>query len=89
MTGCKIVLSSSWRTLGSKIRYVFQEADLPPIDDMTPDLGMNARAEELGCTNTHFNNTNGLQDDSHYTSAYDLALIARAFFNPSFSSISW
>ena len=42
---------------------------------------MNQRASELGCTNTHFNNTNGLQDDDHYTSAYDLALIARAFFN--------
>ena len=41
---------------------------------------MNQRASELGCTNTHFNNTNGLQDDDHYTSAYDLALIARAFF---------
>ncbi|WP_242826122.1 D-alanyl-D-alanine carboxypeptidase family protein [Butyrivibrio sp. VCB2006] len=42
---------------------------------------MNSRAKELGCTNTHFNNTNGLQDSDHYTSAYDLALIARAFFD--------
>ncbi|MBR4667163.1 MAG: D-alanyl-D-alanine carboxypeptidase [Butyrivibrio sp.] len=42
---------------------------------------MNTRAKELGCTNTHFNNTNGLQDENHYTSAYDLALIARAFFD--------
>lgn len=42
---------------------------------------MNKRAEELGCTNTHFANTNGLQADDHYTSAYDLALISRAFFN--------
>ncbi len=42
---------------------------------------MNTRAKELGCTNTHFANTNGLQADDHYTSAYDLALIARAFFN--------
>lgn len=42
---------------------------------------MNTRAKELGCTNTHFANTNGLQDDNHYTSAYDLALIARAFFS--------
>ena len=45
---------------------------------------MNQRAKELGCTNTHFNNTNGLQDDNHYTSAYDLALIAREFFNNEF-----
>ena len=42
---------------------------------------MNSRAKELGCTNTHFANTNGLQADDHYTSAYDLALISRAFFN--------
>ena len=41
---------------------------------------MNERAKELGCTNTHFNNTNGLQDEAHYTSAYDLALIASKFF---------
>ena len=26
---------------------------------------MNTRAKELGCTNTHFNNTNGLQDENH------------------------
>ncbi len=41
---------------------------------------MNERAKELGCTNTHFSNTNGLQDDNHYTSVYDLALISKAFF---------
>ncbi len=42
---------------------------------------MNETAKSLGCTNTHFANTNGLQDDNHYTSAYDLALIAKEFFN--------
>lgn len=42
---------------------------------------MNERAAELGCTNTHFNNANGLQDSNHYTSAYDLALISREFFD--------
>lgn len=41
---------------------------------------MNEKAKELGCKNTHFTNANGLHDDSHYTSAYDLATIARAFF---------
>lgn len=41
---------------------------------------MNERAEELGCTDSHFMNTNGLHDENHYTSAYDLALIAAAFF---------
>lgn len=41
---------------------------------------MNERAEELGCLNSHFVNPNGLPDDDHYTTAYDLAMIGRAFF---------
>lgn len=41
---------------------------------------MNARAEELGCVDSHFVNPNGLPDEDHYTSAYDLAMIGRAFF---------
>lgn len=41
---------------------------------------MNERAKELGCKNSHFVNANGLFDEDHYTSAYDLALIARAYF---------
>lgn len=38
---------------------------------------MNARARELGCKNTSFNNPHGLNDEAHTTSAHDLALIAR------------
>ncbi len=41
---------------------------------------MNSRAEELGCVDSHFVNPNGLPDENHYTSAYDLAMIGRAFF---------
>ena len=41
---------------------------------------MNERAKTLGCTNTHFVNPNGLPNEEHYTSAYDLAMIGRAFF---------
>ncbi len=39
---------------------------------------MNERAEELGCENTNFENTNGLDDTvtNHYSCAYDLALIS-------------
>lgn len=37
---------------------------------------MNQRAAELGCENTHFTNPHGLHDDDHYTTAYDIALIA-------------
>jgi serine-type D-Ala-D-Ala carboxypeptidase (penicillin-binding protein 5/6) len=39
---------------------------------------MNRRAAELGATNSHFTNPNGLHDPGHYTTAHDLALIARA-----------
>ncbi len=38
---------------------------------------MNAKAEELGCTGTHFVNPHGLHDDEHYTTASDLGIIAR------------
>ncbi|MGN1147866.1 MAG: D-alanyl-D-alanine carboxypeptidase family protein [Lachnospiraceae bacterium] len=41
---------------------------------------MNERAKELGCVDSHFVNPNGLPDENHYTSAYDLAMIGRAFF---------
>ncbi len=46
---------------------------------------MNWRARQLGCTNTHFNNPNGLPDETHYTTANDMAKIAKqAWFNPLF-----
>lgn len=39
---------------------------------------MNQKAQELGCTNTHFVNASGLEDDNHYTSAHDMVLIMNA-----------
>ena len=49
---------------------------------------MNARAAELGAAGTHFSNPNGLPDDTHVTTAYDLALIAREAMNhPEFREI--
>lgn len=39
---------------------------------------MNERAQEAGCTNTHFNNCNGLPDEQHVTTCRDMALISRA-----------
>ena len=41
---------------------------------------MNERAKELGCVDSHFVNPNGLPNEEHYTSAYDLAMIGKAFF---------
>ena len=49
---------------------------------------MNERAKELGCTNTHFTNANGLPDKNHWTSAHDMALIsAEAYKNETFRII--
>lgn len=39
---------------------------------------MNEWAEELGMTDTHFANPNGLDHEEHYSTAYDMALLARA-----------
>lgn len=41
---------------------------------------MNERAKELGCVDSNFVNPNGLPNENHYTSAYDLAMIGKAFF---------
>lgn len=50
---------------------------------------MNARVAELGLKNTHFMNPNGLHHDDHYTSAYDMACIAReAWKNKAFQKIT-
>ncbi|SDZ34526.1 D-alanyl-D-alanine carboxypeptidase (penicillin-binding protein 5/6) [Proteiniborus ethanoligenes] len=38
---------------------------------------MNSRAKEMGAKNTNFTNANGLPDDNHTTTAYDLAMIAK------------
>lgn len=38
---------------------------------------MNQKALEIGCTNTHFVNPNGIHDENHYTTAYDLALMGQ------------
>ncbi len=38
---------------------------------------MNKRAKELGANNTNFTNPHGLDDENHYSTAYDMALIAK------------
>lgn len=38
---------------------------------------MNQRAENLGMKDTHFANPNGLDDEAHYSTAYDMALLAQ------------
>ncbi len=41
---------------------------------------MNEKAAQLGCQDSHFANPSGLNDENHYVSAYDMALITRAAF---------
>ena len=48
--------------------------------DAFPEM-MNRRAQSLGCTDTNFTNAHGLFNEEHYSSAYDMALIAREFFS--------
>ena len=49
---------------------------------------MTRRARELGATNTNFRNANGLHHPEHYTTAHDLAVIARhAMQQPMFRQI--
>lgn len=42
---------------------------------------MNAKCEEIGCLNTNFMNPHGLDEDGHYSSAYDMALLAKELIN--------
>ena len=37
---------------------------------------MNSKAQELGLENTHFTNPHGLDNEEHYTTAYELAKVA-------------
>lgn len=49
---------------------------------------MNAKAQELGLSNTHFESPHGLDSDEHYTTAYELALLSDyALKNPTFLNI--
>lgn len=46
--------------------------DIQKFSDM-----MNAKAKEIGCTSTNFVNPNGIHNENHYTTPYDLSLIAK------------
>lgn len=49
---------------------------------------MNKKACEIGAVDTHFVTPNGLHDEAHYTTAYDLALISSyAMQNESFRAL--
>lgn len=43
-------------------------------------IAMTKKAEALGAKDTNFRNPHGLDDEQHYTTAYDMALIAKELF---------
>ncbi len=58
--------------------------DIPAFADL-----MNETAARIGLKDTHFTNPHGLDDEDHYTTAYDLALLAcYAMENPVFARIA-
>ena len=69
-----IMVGSANEVSNAVAEYV--SGSIPAFADL-----MNERALSLGLDDTHFTNPNGLHDPDHYTSAYDLALIAKAFFD--------
>jgi len=49
---------------------------------------MNSKVAEMGLQNTHFSNVSGVESSNHYTSSYDITMLARAALSrPQFSSI--
>ena len=49
-------------------------------EDGFADL-MNSHAKRLGMVNTHFENASGLPSENHYSSARDMAIMAKAIIN--------
>ena len=72
---------------GNEAAYAAAEhvgGSIPAFVDM-----MNARAQEIGCTDTHFENPHGLPNENHVTSAMDMAKITRtALENTAFKTIA-
>lgn len=66
--GCK----NEYSIDSSNESHIKFQNDISTFSDM-----MNNRAIDLGCTDSHFVNPNGIQNDSHYSTAHDLALIGK------------
>ena len=59
----------------NEIGNIFAEHISGSVEDFS--TLMNKKAAQLGCKNTHFKNPSGIHDTEHYSTAYDMALIAR------------
>ncbi len=78
-----LMLRSACEAASILADYVCQN-DIPTFVSM-----MNAKAAQLGCTNTQFMNAHGLDAEGQYTTAYDMYLIARyAMQNETFAEIA-
>lgn len=63
-------------------------ADFMPRDITSFVEMMNDKAKALGCMGTHFTNPTGLHSDNHYSTARDMAIMAKyAMQNPVFASL--
>ena len=69
---------------GANVIAEVVSGDIPHFVDL-----MNETAVAFGCQNTHFVNPHGYHDDNHYSTARDIAIIAReAMKNPTFRMIA-
>lgn len=81
-----------WLSTGEKmtVKDLFKGMSIVSANDATVALAeyvsgsekefvklMNKKAKELGLKNTHFVNSTGLDEKGHYSSAYDLSILAR------------
>ncbi len=71
---------------GNDAGVALAEATYGSVDSFVEK--MNEKAKELGLENTHFTNPHGLDDDNHYSSAYDLCVLQRyCMSNETFAEI--
>lgn len=85
-----------WLTAGEKISVedLFKGMSMASANDATVALAeriagtesafvklMNDKVKELGLKNTVFKNSTGLDEEGHYSTAYDLSVIARELLN--------
>lgn len=73
LLNCLLIISAN------EASHILAEAVAGDIDTFV--ALMNQRAEQLGCTDTHFANPSGLHNDRHYTSAWDIYLITQEAMN--------
>lgn len=70
----------------NEVGYIFAEHISGSLENFA--TLMNQKVAALGCKNTHFTNPSGIHDPEHYSTAYDMALIARyCMKNETFRSI--